>query len=64
MVVVYCLQEVLWREPGSMMLGMEGRFKWWWCKYRDGFGVVGDMVEENVCEQFFEMRRCVNSLLK
>ena len=57
MIDVCCLQEVRLRGQCAMMLGMKGRrYKLWWSGTGDGFGGVGVMVKEVLCEKVVEVR--------
>ena len=55
---VCCVQEVRWRGQGARMIGVEGRrYKLWWSGNCDGFGGVGVLVKEELCEKVVEVRR-------
>ena len=64
MIYVCCLQEVRWRGQGARMFGMKGRrYRPWWSVKGDGFGGVGFMVKEELCEKVVEVRRVSDSLM-
>ena len=49
MIDVCCLQEVRWRGQGARML--------WWSGRGDGFGGVGLVMKEELCEKVVVVRR-------
>ena len=55
MIDVCCLQEVRWRWQGVRM--KRRRYRLWWSEKGDGFGCVGVMVKEVLCEKVVDVRR-------
>ena len=56
---VCCLQEVRWRGEGARSIGVKGRrYKLWWCGNDDKTGGVGILINEELCENVVEVRRC------
>ena len=55
---ICCLQEVRWRGEGARFLGVKGRrYKLWWAGNEDGYGGVGVLVKEELCEKVVETHR-------
>ena len=55
---VCCIQEVRWKDQEAHFVGTSGRrYKLWWSGNNAGFGGVGILVKEQICESVVEVRR-------
>ena len=53
-----CLQEARWRGCAAGLIGLQGRrYKLWWSGNKEGYGGVGVLVKEELCDNVVDVRR-------